>query len=66
VAAKVALPASQVIIATDGQSLNVIPYPCWDKAICIPGERSLGRSRFESTVSARNLFKDGTINLSIS
>jgi hypothetical protein len=40
----------------------VIQRPCWDKAICIPGERSLERSRFESTVSSRNLFKDRIIN----
>ena len=46
------------------QSLRVIQRPCWDKAICIPGERSLERSRFESTVSSRNLFKDRTIHLS--
>ena len=40
----------------------MIQRPCWDKAICIPGERSLERSRFESTVSSRNLFKDRIIN----
>src|SRR5277367_3491645 len=63
--AKVALLASQVIIAMEGQSLHVIPRPCWDKAICIPGVRSLERSRSESTVSSRNLFKDRTIHLLI-
>ena len=40
----------------------MIQRPCWDKAIYIPGERSLERSRFESTVSSRNLFKDRIIN----
>jgi hypothetical protein len=51
--------------AIETQSLHVIPSPCWDKAICIPGERSLERGRFESTISSRNLFKDRTINSSI-
>jgi hypothetical protein len=47
----------------DGESVACFPHPC--KAIYIPGERSLERSRLENIVSLRNLFKDRTIYLLI-
>jgi hypothetical protein len=42
VAAKVALPASQVINCIRGAKLVRDSSPYWDKAICIPGEKKLG------------------------